>query len=277
MYGKLEVFYKVTLLFSGRKFPTANLFFKEICEIKLALAEWLSSDQLVVREMAEKMTLKFDKYWSSVNGLLAVAAVLDPRDKMGCVEYYFNEIYGDLAEMEIDRVRSLLYDLLAEYQDKDETNQGDYAFGESQVRGKLNVVAGSSHKAIGAKLSRWDIAKKTMKKKVSVRTELDNYLDEDPLPVCDEFDVLAHWKVELRYPTLRKIAKDILAIPASTVASESAFSAGGRLVSPHRCKLHPKTVEALACLQNWMLKEFVGKFISLNIFQLLRVLNIFQL
>lgn len=48
------------------------------------------------------------------------------------------------------------------------------------------------------------------------------------------------------------MARDFLAIPASTVASESAFSSSGRLVSPHRNRLHPKTIEALMCAQSWL-------------------------
>ncbi|KAJ4722279.1 Peroxidase [Melia azedarach] len=48
------------------------------------------------------------------------------------------------------------------------------------------------------------------------------------------------------------IARDILAIPVSTVASESAFSTAGRVVSPHRNRLHPNTVEALMCSQSWL-------------------------
>ncbi|KAK3199726.1 hypothetical protein Dsin_023141 [Dipteronia sinensis] len=55
-----------------------------------------------------------------------------------------------------------------------------------------------------------------------------------------------------RYPILSKIARDVLAIPVSTVASESAFSTGGRTLSSHRSRLHPHTVEALMCTQNWI-------------------------
>jgi len=49
---------------------------------------------------------------------------------------------------------------------------------------------------------------------------------------------------------------DILAIPASTFASESAFSMGGRVLSPRRSSLHFDTVEALMCLQNWIVGEY---------------------
>ena len=38
----------------------------------------------------------------------------------------------------------------------------------------------------------------------------------------------------------------------STVASESAFSAGGRVVDPFRGRLEPETVEALICTKSWI-------------------------
>ena len=56
----------------------------------------------------------------------------------------------------------------------------------------------------------------------------------------------------IKYPVLQTIARDILAIPVSTVASESAFSFSRRLVSPHRNRLHPKMIEAFMCAQSWL-------------------------
>jgi hypothetical protein len=65
------------------------------------------------------------------------------------------------------------------------------------------------------------------------RTELDRYLDDEYVLVkTDNFKILDWWKVAgTRYPTLTKIARDIFAIPISTVASESAFSTSGRVLS----------------------------------------------
>ncbi|XP_021823899.1 uncharacterized protein LOC110765131 isoform X2 [Prunus avium] len=48
------------------------------------------------------------------------------------------------------------------------------------------------------------------------------------------------------------IAKDILAIQVSTVASESCFSTGGRVIDAFRSSLTPRSVEALICMQNWL-------------------------
>ena len=38
--NRLKVFFTVTELFSGTKYPTANLYFPQICEVKLSLIEW---------------------------------------------------------------------------------------------------------------------------------------------------------------------------------------------------------------------------------------------
>ena len=45
---------------------------------------------------------------------------------------------------------------------------------------------------------------------------------------------------------------DILCIQVSTVASESAFSASGRVLDPYRNCLSPTIVEALVCTQDWI-------------------------
>ncbi|KAL0287736.1 UNVERIFIED_CONTAM: putative AC transposase [Sesamum calycinum] len=53
----------------------------------------------------------------------------------------------------------------------------------------------------------------------------------------------------------KKMARDILAIPVSTIASESAFSSSGKLINPHRNRLHHTTVEALMCSRRWLWNE----------------------
>ncbi|KAM7465668.1 hypothetical protein LguiB_013230 [Lonicera macranthoides] len=86
------------------------------------------------------------------------------------------------------------------------------------------------------------------------KTEVDRYLMEScEDPTDPNFDILAWWKVNSsRYKVLSLIARDVLAVPVSTVASESAFSTGGHILDPFRSSLSPKTVEALICTQNWI-------------------------
>jgi hypothetical protein len=66
-----------------------------------------------------------------------------------------------------------------------------------------------------------------------VKSDLDNYTSRTLLKWKDgeSFDILSWWKAHSRkYPILARVARDVLAIPATTVASESAFSSGGRVV-----------------------------------------------
>ena len=51
------------------------------------------------------------------------------------------------------------------------------------------------------------------------------------------------------------IARDVLTVPVSTIASEAAFSAGGRVVSKRRCNLLPEAIETVICLKDWNLAD----------------------
>ncbi|KAL4556392.1 hypothetical protein LXL04_039043 [Taraxacum kok-saghyz] len=85
------------------------------------------------------------------------------------------------------------------------------------------------------------------------KTELDKYLGEDREAMDVNFDILKWWGInKCRYPVLSKMARDVLAIPVSTVASESAFSTGGRVLDSFRTSLTPRMVEALVCTQDWV-------------------------
>lgn len=47
---------------------------------------------------------------------MAFASILDPRNKTDCIDYYFGRIYNEGAELELERIRGILGDVLAEYQ-----------------------------------------------------------------------------------------------------------------------------------------------------------------
>jgi hypothetical protein len=70
------------------------------------------------------------------------------------------------------------------------------------------------------------------------------------------FDILSFWKGnEFHYPEVAAMARDILSIPISTVASESTFCTGGCVIDQYRSSLKPDIVEALVCTKDWLYGE----------------------
>lgn len=85
------------------------------------------------------------------------------------------------------------------------------------------------------------------------KSEFDQYLEEETHPMADKFNILTWWEVNgSRFPTISKIARDVLAVPTATVASESAFSIGGRVIDESRSCLLPDAVEALITTSDWI-------------------------
>jgi hypothetical protein len=258
---RLKMFFDVTELFSGTNYVTANLFFPKICNILLSIRKWQSSDIPMIEEMCVRMKDKFNKYWSDVHGLMAVAAVLDPRYKLHLLTALLLKIHGsETAAMEsVNKVKDLLYTLVLEYQDTVEdvaTTDG----AQTRPRAATQIDDEDWMDTFDDYMSKQPVVTSTY-----VRTELDLFLEEPLVSRTQKLDIIQWWQVAgLKYPTLRKIARDVLAIPVTTVASESAFSTSGRIISPHRSRLAPLMIEALMCMQAWSLNDMLGKSVSSN-------------
>ena len=121
IYETMALFYKVTELFSGISYPTANLFFflfsffPKVCQIKIALNSWFTSLSDTIRSRAFNMLEIFDCYWNVIHVVMAMATILDPRHKIELLGYYFPLIYGDEVENEIQRVRDTCYEMICDY------------------------------------------------------------------------------------------------------------------------------------------------------------------
>ena len=85
------------------------------------------------------------------------------------------------------------------------------------------------------------------------KSELDAYLEEEFVRIDERFEILNWWRTNAnKYPVLSAMARDILAIPLSTVPSESGFSTGGRILADNRSSMTPKTLECLVCYKDWL-------------------------
>ena len=93
------------------------------------------------------------------------------------------------------------------------------------------------------------------------KTQLELYLDEPRVDRNAKLDILAFWKGnEFRYPEVAAMARDVLSIPVSTVALESTFSVGGRVIDQFRSSLKPDVEETLVRSRDWLYADIGNVF-----------------
>uniref|UniRef100_A0A803MPH2 BED-type domain-containing protein n=1 Tax=Chenopodium quinoa TaxID=63459 RepID=A0A803MPH2_CHEQI len=220
----LQAFYDLTLHVSGSLYVSLNLFFHELVSVAVLMKDLVSSDDVDMCLMACRMKEKYEKYWGDpekINLLIFIVVVLDPRYKLDYVEWMITEIYDPIvASKLVDNVKVALNALYEEYRvsSGNDVNREEVS---SSKDGKTPLSP--KHKKI-------EVLKSKYKKHKCER-------DGD---------------AKIEFPTVGRIARDVLVVPVSTVASESAFSTGGRVLDQFRSSLTPRVVEGLVCAQNWL-------------------------
>ncbi|KAL6495697.1 hypothetical protein OROGR_030260 [Orobanche gracilis] len=193
-----------------------------------------------------------------MNPLIFIANVLDPRNKLQMLKVSIKKLGATSTKSQelIDKVKKEFITLWAEYKGINDTLDIE----RRCVQIGCNDGDGSTSTGGGL----WDElfndvqAQNEEEQLQEISNEVDKYLaDEIEKRSNQTFNLLEWWRgSEARYPVLSMIAKDIFAISSSTVASESAFSLGKRVVDPFRSSLSPKMVEDLVCTNDWLRAEF---------------------
>jgi hypothetical protein len=108
-------------------------------------------------------------------------------------------------------VKNLLADLMREYHEEEDVGNKNNDSAAPSDDNCHDFLSSLSARVAGR-----------MPASMSFKSELDRYLDEEALDMhTPNFKVLDWWKVAgTRFPTLRRIARDIFAIPVTTVALE---------------------------------------------------------
>uniref|UniRef100_A0A803N1H5 BED-type domain-containing protein n=1 Tax=Chenopodium quinoa TaxID=63459 RepID=A0A803N1H5_CHEQI len=215
----LKLFYESTKKMSGSLYVTTNLYFHEVLEVLSCLIEWENSTNMDIRIMGRQMREKFDKY------------------------------YGDLGKTNIMMLKLFNhYDaIIASSSSKNNRN-----INVANVDNGSENLSSSNSEQMKKFYDDFDEEESDF---IVEKSELDYYLEEarERRVEGEMFDILGWWKEKSdKYNVLSTLAKDILAIPISTVSSESAFSTSGRILDQFRSSLGPNMVEALVCTQDWL-------------------------
>jgi len=107
-----QPFDEITTIISGTKYPTANLYLKNVWKIENFLSSWSSCEDVILRSMATKMREKFKDYWDNYSMILSFVVILDPRYKFQFIMYCFQTLDPETSELKSKIVKDQLYKLL---------------------------------------------------------------------------------------------------------------------------------------------------------------------
>ncbi|RYR58259.1 hypothetical protein Ahy_A05g023909 isoform A [Arachis hypogaea] len=174
---------------------------------------WMGSLDTILSSMAKKMKSKY---------------------KLQLIKWSFEKLYEkEDAEFLTSKVKETLFRVFDSY----------------RLFGEISTQELEAHETSFA----MEFEKEMQFNESANKNEVELYLMEALEKSGVQFDILNWWKVNsTKFPILGLIARDVLAMPVSTVASESAFSTGGRVLNNYRSSLTPMTAEALICTQNWL-------------------------
>ncbi|CAN1302146.1 Zinc finger BED domain-containing protein RICESLEEPER 2 [Linum perenne] len=276
----LKFFSDMTRVAYGTSYVTINLFLREVTKLFYHIKKMKRDEETVISTMARSMEEKVKKYWSEdvanvkVNRLVYIGAILDPRKKMEIIPYSFKLIYDltQCAEL-VEMVRSELHALFDLYKAEYDKRVNSSQSGSVALTTQSQTTSGNG--GYGGDEDDFE-EDQEIEDDCFAEFDDDNHTGDDPraelakyLSAVREvstdkkqrFDVLAYWKASaLRFPILTEMARDVLAIPISSIASESAFSTGGRVLSNFRSSLTPAIVEALIYAEDWLRSTYLDIF-----------------
>ncbi|KAL8136856.1 hypothetical protein V2J09_002857 [Rumex salicifolius] len=238
----LRILYETANFLIEKVPPSTNVFFHEVWKIQLELTRNASSEDPFVRSLASTLQEKFLNYWRGSFLVLAIAVAMDPRFKMKLVEFSFAKLFSEEAPAYIRMADEGIHGLFHEYMAL-----------SGEVNGGLDADGNQAGSLVSSNgLTDFDmyIMETTSQQ---MKSELDEYLDESLLPRMQELDVIGWWKLNrIKYPTLSKMARDILSIPLSSVGPSYVFDTVSRDMDPQWSSLRPETMEALMCAKDWL-------------------------
>ncbi|PVH36198.1 hypothetical protein PAHAL_6G019600 [Panicum hallii] len=170
----------------------------------------------------------------------SVPLALDPRYKLRYIRFRFEKAFGSEAAKFVSEVTTKINNMYAAYIEEYGADQSDSA----------NPMSDTSS------ADPWDqewndhcrsedvmAAAQSNSRNPGTQTELDRYLQEDPLaPATKDFDVLKWWKAHSsEYPMVARMARDALAMPTCSKLSSDQLAQVRSILRGYSKKPHGET------------------------------------
>ncbi|GJU64350.1 zinc finger BED domain-containing protein RICESLEEPER 2-like protein [Tanacetum coccineum] len=203
----LEVFNSATNIISGREYPTSNLFLNEVQRIKLLL------DKLFFEPSQDKFV----------------------HDMVESMKENFDKYWKEC---------NLLMFVAAVIDPRCKMTVAKFTFPRmysgDELKANIKAVKDALSELYEEYVSEY-YSSGEQSGETSLGLASTNVTTQPSSSGSSEFNEF------VKYRILSRMARDILAIPITTVASEATFSAGSRVIDTYRASLAPETVEVLLC------------------------------
>jgi len=257
------VFKNATILLSGVYYPTSHMVLNQIWLICEKLGEYELVFDGHFEGMVKTMKLKLKKYFKEMPPVFTCAAALNPTLNVSGVEVLLEKICFDLGlweeepmiamrlKAEFNRHLQALFQVYYEKYGSTSSSTPSSSFFTTQHSRSPTINLYNSIMEENTKRARGEGSN-------SSNSELGRYTGTNFVANMgyEEFmsfgkNILDWWKArEQQFPLLAAMARDLLSVQASTVASESAFSTSGRVLSIRRTRLTPESLEMCICLKD---------------------------
>lgn len=210
---------------ASQSFPTINrtiIIYNSLIDHLEEFIDNLEND-VTLRQAAIQAKEKLLLYYSKTDStpIYAVATAMDPRMKFN---WWRVNDWGEYEKMSQDMVKSVW--------------KQHYEGKETPIEPDPNVAR---------QMKMYGIREKP--------GELDEFTNEGAsLILCDhEPAEFMYWRAQSeRWPNLGNMARDYLAIPATSTPCERCFSQAKFILPPQRNRLLPSTIKRLVLLDSWM-------------------------
>nr|KAJ0214781.1 hypothetical protein LSAT_V11C400188240 [Lactuca sativa] len=244
----LEKFKTKTEMLSALSKPLVQTVLREIIDVDQHLETY--STKVHLCNMILDMHTKYNKYWGSIenlNDFMCFVVLLDPQMKSIFLSAIIKKMIENtrmeeniLLDSTIElKTMSTVQEIEKRMENLFKTYEEKYAnVGSSQkIKEVVSCDMGNDFLDVFL-MGQGDTS-------TTIENKLRRYLNEPRIG----------GKSALLFPIVACMAKDILSIQVTTVASESAFSTCGRILYEYRTRLNMPIVEALVYTQDWVRKS----------------------